>query len=148
MGPSSRLTGKALPCRACRNAERACGWAARRAASGLAASSSPGGELAVESPAEVVQNSSRPGSGRGSGTECTMCGPCGGMGNLMAESEKQPGHCMRNGAQLQRSSLRPSLVCERAQVYALGPSPPQCPPMPGFSLGTYVQDLIDEFHIR
>lgn len=101
MGPSSLLTGKALPCHACRNAERACGWAARRAASGLAGSSSQGGELAVESPTEVVQNSSRPGSGRGSVTEYTMSGPCDGMGKKShGRIKNQTGHYMRNGEEL------------------------------------------------
>lgn len=69
------LTDKALPCRAYRNAERACAWAAPQAASGLGGSNSLGGGSAVAPLAEAVQNSSKRGSGRGSVTECTMSGP-------------------------------------------------------------------------
>lgn len=37
---------------------------------------------------------------------------------------------------------------KRVKYIALGPFPPTALSVPGFSLGTYVQDLIDEFHIR
>lgn len=143
------LTGKALPCHACRNVERAGGWAAPRAASGLAGSNSQGDGSAVEPPTEVVQNSSRPGSGRGLGTECTMSCPCKeGMEKKAHDGRiRKPNwplfeeweHCE------EQDLLQ---LVKRVRYIALGPFPPQGVPVPGFSLGTYVQDLIDEFHIR
>ena len=54
--------------------ERAGGLAVPQAASGLAGSNSQGGVSAAEFLAEAVQNSSRPGSGRESVTECTTSG--------------------------------------------------------------------------
>lgn len=37
---------------------------------------------------------------------------------------------------------------KKVKCTALGPPLPTALLVPGFSLGTYVQDLIDEFHIR
>lgn len=95
-----------------------------------------------------MQNSSRPGSGRESVTECTMSGLWQEeMGKKSHDDTiRKPNSSLTEElGTVVRSNLGPSLISENSTGSFSCPRPY---PFNGFSLGTHVEDLIDEFHIR